>query len=328
MTIANILYFPHPARGGGIERNFALWFGYGRTQYQMKIAAHETPAFCETSDVISCHFLPMVKFICSDICADGARLFVFRGVMKPLLLKWFLQIFCGRSTELFFRASNDPSHWRYERSVTRALSEVAKRVFLRFYTGIIYNSEELMQRCRPYGGQPFLLRNAVESKDNIRFRSAEKKEFLFVGRNARQKNIAQMIAAFAQLGPDYRLTMVGVGPQSDLPENVEAIEWQSSIDYEGFHYFIMPSLYEGAPNALLEAVNNGLIAVMTPFCSGGREILSAFGAPGHLAEGFSADDIAAAVRRIAAERIEIDSETPPAFSSSVFEATLDSFLGS
>lgn len=328
MSVTNILYFPHPARGGGIERNFALWYAHGRKRHKISVASKTKPAFCGGEDYLSSNMFDLWAHLRRRAGPGDTRLFVFRGVLKPLLLKWLCAITTRNSVKLYFRASNDPSHWWYERSLKRAASELVKLALLRFYDGIIFNSEELRHRCRFYGGKRFLVRNPIAMNRQINYRSDADKTFLYVGRAARQKNLGNLLAAFERLGPAYKLHLIGVPDGADLPENVSTMPWQAEINYAAYRYFIMPSFYEGAPNALLEAVNAGLIAVMTPFAAGGREILKSFEAPGKVAAGFSAKHIADAVQAIAAEQVKATSATPPAYGLEVFAQGLDRFFGS
>ena len=54
--------------------------------------------------------------------------------------------------------------------------------------------------------------------------------------------------------------------------------------------------------SLLEAGNQGLLPVLTPFSSGAREIIGLFDIPCAIADGFKAEDIAIAVRQLASQR--------------------------
>ena len=327
MAVTNILYFPQPASGGGIERNFALWYGRGRARHRVMLASKTQPSFCDTDDFVSSRFSALVNLIRRRKNSGDVRLFVFRGMMKPLFLKWFSRAL-GASVKIFYRASNDPLHWWHERSPKRALAELSKFVFLRFYDGIVFNSEELKNRSRAYGSRGFLLRNAVPANAKIHFHSSEKKKFLYVGRAARQKNLTSLMEAFALLGPDYQLDLMGAPADTlSCPENVTVLPWQEDVPYARYDYFIMPSLYEGAPNALLEAVNEGLICVLTPFHSGGSEILTQFDAPHAVADGFTGSEIAQAVKKVAAKQVDIRRATPKAFEFASFDDGLAELMG-
>lgn len=324
--VVNILYFPRPARGG-IERNLALWYSHGRRLSEVKIASHTAPSFCTEEDHVGICLFSLKAFM--DRCNKGQKfqIFVFRGVFLPLLLKWYASLF-GHSVSLFYRASNDPSHWWHERSLKRWVAEIVKLIILRFYNGIIFNSQELMDRSTRHTRRSLLLRNPVTARQEIHFKSVKKKRFLFVGRSAYQKNITNLIDAFALLGPEYELHLVGVDRfEKVLPKNVSFEGWRAEVCHDGFHYFIMPSFYEGAPNALLEAVNQGLLPVLTPFSSGAREIISLFDIPCAIANGFKAEDIAAAVRQLASQNIDEIRQTPDCFTISSFQNHLAELFG-
>src|SRR5690606_37396163 len=94
---------------------------------------------------------------------------------------------------------------------------------------------------------------------------------LTVGMFDGAKNISLLLEAFRELPPDaYRLTIVGDGPalpalraeaaQDDRLRPVEFVGWQPdpSPHYQEAHLLLHPSLNEGKPNAVLEALSYGL----------------------------------------------------------------------
>jgi len=106
--------------------------------------------------------------------------------------------------------------------------------------------------------------------------------FISVGRLANQKNYFTLIDAIASTGE--KLTIIGSGFLRDALEQYAA---KLSVDVSiiakiandelpsvlcGHHIFIFPSLYEGCPKALLEAMACGL-AVIASDCPGNREIV-------------------------------------------------------
>ena len=91
---------------------------------------------------------------------------------------------------------------------------------------------------------------------------------LFVGRLVKEKNIETLAAAVATR-PDLRLVCVGEGPLRDRltqlkAECVGAQPWTSLPSwYHGADVFAMPSLSEGHPKALAEAMACGLPCVVS-----------------------------------------------------------------
>lgn len=118
-------------------------------------------------------------------------------------------------------------------------------------------------------------------------RPGDPKTLLTVGRLSYQKNQTVLVRAFAQLAadfPDWRLRIVGDGEDRaklerlvgelgiasrvDLPGPVRDV----SAEYVAAHLFCLPSLWEGFPNALAEALAHGLPAIGFRGCSGINEL--------------------------------------------------------
>ena len=114
----------------------------------------------------------------------------------------------------------------------------------------------------------------------------------------RQKNVLNLVAAFKRVNfGNVSLSIYGGGSLEEEvrllaagDSRINFLGWRPSIPYELYDVIVLPSLYEGSPNALIEALSYGLYPIITPFCSGGRELLEVFGA-GQIANGFSDKDI-------------------------------------
>ena len=109
---------------------------------------------------------------------------------------------------------------------------------------------------------------------------------LFVGRLTRQKNLSRLLEALAVLAPTHpiRLQIIGEGP---LRQELEAEASRLGIDcvFEGIvpnhalpdhmneaDLFVLPSLIEGHPKVLIEAMSCGMPCVVSA-CEGNRAVV-------------------------------------------------------
>ena len=109
---------------------------------------------------------------------------------------------------------------------------------------------------------------------------------LGVGRLHTQKGFDILLKAFASVNaPNWRLIIVGDGPERERLETIaqelkikERIVLAGTVQnpdpyYRGADIFVMPSRYEGTPNALMEAMCYGLPVIITDASSGPKELL-------------------------------------------------------
>lgn len=107
---------------------------------------------------------------------------------------------------------------------------------------------------------------------------ADAKVVLFVGRLDPQKAPGDLLTAFgrfAEQAPDFHLLFVGEGPlktelqqsanQLSCAERVHFAGWQSQIPQlmRAADCLVLPSLWEGMPNVVLEAMASGLPVIST-----------------------------------------------------------------
>lgn len=121
-----------------------------------------------------------------------------------------------------------------------------------------------------------------------------------------QKGLGTLISAFARIAAkhsDWDLQIIGNGPQESVLRNLvdetglsERVRIEPPVEnifgeYVKAHLFVMPSLWEGFPNALAEAMSHQLPAVGFEQASGVAELIKKGG--GWLAEGLD-DEISLA----------------------------------
>ena len=115
-----------------------------------------------------------------------------------------------------------------------------------------------------------------------------KKNFITSGRLSEEKGQWHLIRAFSEITKqrnDVGLIFVGDGPlRGYLEELVNAYHIKDKVLFTGFtanpykiiqqsDVFVLPSLFEGFPNSLAEAMCLGIPCIATDFLTGARELL-------------------------------------------------------
>ncbi|GGH32312.1 LPS N-acetylglucosaminyltransferase [Sphingobacterium alkalisoli] len=124
---------------------------------------------------------------------------------------------------------------------------------------------------------------------NVEEHDVTKREniILTVGRNVEQKNQRELIEIFSRLedAEHWKLEIIGVGDlrhelenlveMKGLSNRVSFLDFQKNIDFyfQRAKIFVFTSLYEGFPNALIEAMANGLPTVSYDCPTGPSELI-------------------------------------------------------
>ncbi|MCK5843807.1 MAG: glycosyltransferase [Victivallales bacterium] len=136
---------------------------------------------------------------------------------------------------------------------------------------------------------------------------------LFIGRISRQKGLPYLLEALAELkcgGYDFHLDLVGAAPDQGelqaLKEMAERLELDGGVTFspplahekvpslmQERHLLVLPSLWEGMPNVVMEAFGSGLPVVATNI--EGTNELVADGETGLLAKPADSSSLAAKI---------------------------------
>lgn len=157
-----------------------------------------------------------------------------------------------------------------------------------------------------YAPNPLRIENGADDR-----RRAD--SVLFLARLVHQKGPDVLIEAFARFvrtAPGWRLDLVGDGPLAEeLRQRVRALGIADLVTFHGSvahpvpqlarsRIFVLPSRFEGTPNALLEAMASGLACIVTD-ASPGPLALVADGRSGLVVKADRADCLAEAMVRLA-----------------------------
>jgi len=175
---------------------------------------------------------------------------------------------------------------RNPKSRRRWLMKAVERIAYKLASGIITTSqtnfEYVQKNYRPHSPH-ILIPNYVETNVfkpmNI---EREKGSICFIGRLTQQKNLFALLEALK--GLPYTLTIIGSGEQREELERF-ANENKVNVNFLGnipnhelpqilnrHELFILPSLWEGMPKTLLEAMSCGLPAIGTKI-DGTKEVI-------------------------------------------------------
>lgn len=191
----------------------------------------------------------------------------------------------------------------YERSVIPVtISPVCSLSYRKLY-GLSNDVMILNGRSRPSSSS-----SADSVREQILSFKAGKPLFIHIARYAAPKNQKVLFDA-VKLAGDVRLLVIG----RDFPVELQNAQNPQSVRFEGERmnvgdylqladFFILSSTFEGLPLSLLEAMSYGVVPVSTP--AGGVCDVIRNGDNGFLSEGFSAEDLAEAMRRAVASAVD------------------------
>lgn len=217
------------------------------------------------------------------------------------LIALILKLFFRVKTKIILREATSPaSHFMMNTGFKQRLVSIAVRLLYPNADAIIAICEAVKKSLiESTNSPPAKISVIYNPVINDRFRMAVMENvehpflnknipvFISVGRLAPAKNFSLLISSFSMVlkKKDARLIIVGEGSErKNLEKLIESFQLQEKIFLAGeitnpypwmksSDVYVLSSLYEGLPNALIEAMGCGLQLVSTDCPGGSREIL-------------------------------------------------------
>lgn len=193
--------------------------------------------------------------------------------------------------------SERSSPLRYSRSMRSFLKILAHRA-----DGYVFQTEESCKWYMSYikKSKTVIIPNAVNEEFLLDCGNVVKENrIVTVGRLIGEKNFPLLIKAYSKIAdkyPNYKAFIFGEGTEkNNLERLIKEFGLENNIVIAGFteniknelqksKLFVMPSDYEGMPNALIEAMALGLPCIATDCEGGGARFLIQHGTNGFLVE--------------------------------------------
>lgn len=227
----------------------------------------------------------------------------------------FRSAYCmmGMKTPLLVSVRNDPErdYAPYMRSVKRMEKAAAGCVFQTPDAQAFFSPE--FQKKSKIIFNP-LSEKYVEQQEEVKQREPR---IVTVGRITKQKNQLLLVQAFAKISkkyPHFRLEIYGengddIEVKETLKKYIEQHNLQEKVFFMGASktleqdiykaaLFVLPSDYEGMPNALIEAMALGLPVISTDCPCGGSRLLIEEGISGLLVPAGDEEALAAAMEEL------------------------------
>jgi len=166
--------------------------------------------------------------------------------------------------------------------------DALRRVLYRFADVVTANSTSAVQSMRAFVPESKLrlVLNPVGVKYIDTLVPRDRRVILNVGRLSHQKAQDVLLRAFSLVTervPDWLLVIVGEGPKEvelrkqskdlGIADRIEWVGWTTDVAryYALADIFVLPSRFEGTPNALLEAMSFGVPSIVTNSSPGSLE---------------------------------------------------------
>ena len=319
----------HSLSGGGSEHAAAMmashWAAEGRevTLITLDSVAGDSIAIHESVRRVGLDLLSESKNLLSAMIANIRRVRALRGAIvesnatRVISLTDRMNVLtilaCRRTGRKPIVAERtDPRHHRIG-----CLWGILRRLTYPNAGTIVVQTESVRQAVVPLAGRcPIVvIPNAVSevtdsenhSPDGSLKLDARQDWICAVGRLSTEKGFDRLIAGFAGVAkdhPNWSLVIVGDGPsRRELELHITGFGLADRILLPGWieqpwpslsnaEVFVLPSRYEGFPNALLEAMARGKACIATDCQSGPAEIIRS-GENGMLVDGGNSDELEA-----------------------------------
>lgn len=229
------------------------------------------------------------------IFANFKRIVILRRTLKRLSPKKTLSFIAptniltiaagiGLNTKTIISERNDPARQSFGK-----LWDNLRKISYRFANTVTANSPNAIETLKTYVPEKklvFIPNALVKPKKKYCVSMSQKEKIiLIVGRLHPQKAHHVLLDAFAKIypdHPDWSLMIVGEGSLRQTLENqATALAISERVHFEGvqdnpYDYyaraqiFVLPSLHEGTPNSLLEAISCGVAPIISDACEGAK----------------------------------------------------------
>lgn len=191
---------------------------------------------------------------------------------------------------------------------------IMKKVFYRFVDGAIAQTTDAQKSVARLLdiSKVKVIPNPVNIIDTVS--DIKQKYIISVGRLSSEKGHLILLKAFAKItDQNWTLHLVGDGPErNNLETEAEKLGVPNRVIFHGHlknfnqllgesEIFVLPSFYEGFPNALLEAMSVPLACISSNCVAGPSDIIE-HGKNGMLVETGNVDELAAAIERLIADK--------------------------
>ena len=210
---------------------------------------------------------------------DVIVVFLPRSAFKILLVK-------PKNTKVIYSGRNDP-----EKLYDSKIKKLLVKILFKRIDGFIYQTEDEKKWYeKRFKKEGKVILNSLNPSFVVDkpYTKQRKKEIVSMGRLSEQKNFPLLINAFkivSEKHPDYKLTIYGEGElKNNLLEQAKNLNLEKKVSFPGIiddvksaiydaTVFVLPSNFEGMPNALIEAMVLGLPVIATDCPCGGPKTL-------------------------------------------------------